>query len=187
MFYWVTNTGEIGCTNNPEIEPLIYGIKSQYEGNSPIEFIILTMTNVFMFGHFNGVNIETTSINNISLSLKDNIQIVHYVDIDIKGEEITNPLTYLQKNIDTLNNVAVIFPNIDKNKAFSIKYNKIEGFNNIEQTGIYANLYKWFKSNNFEIPFYDNEFVFVAHKGVKYCNVFGSDATNDELAISIQI
>lgn len=190
MFYWVTNTGEIGCTDNPGIEPLIYGIKNQYKGNNPIEFIILTNTNVFMFGHFNGMDIETTSVNKIRLTVKDDTQTVHYVDVDIKGEEITDSLAYLRNNITNLNNVVVIFPNIDKNKTFSINYSKIKGFNGIKRSDAYDNLYKWFDSNHFKIPFYDNEFVFVAHKGmIKYCNVFGIDDDNDvsgEIAISIE-
>ena len=191
MYFWVTNTGEVGCTNNPGVEPLIYGIKNQYKGDNPLVFVILTKTNAFMFGHFNGTNIETMSIDEISISKINTMQTVFYVDVDIKGSEITDPLTYLKKNIADLNNVAVIFPNIDKKDAFSIKYNKIDGFNDIERSGTYANIYNWFDLNDFEIPFYDNEFIFVAYKGAKNCSaLFGgdgnSDSSNGELAISIQ-
>lgn len=184
MFYWVTNTGEIGCTENPAIEPLIYGIKGQYNGTNPIEFIILTKTNAFMFGHFNNMDIEKTSYNDISLRYKKGDQMVYYIDVDKDKEEIPSPLGYLQNNIATLKEVAVIFPNIDKNKSFAITYDKTKGFDDIERIDEYDDLFRWFKSKDFSMPFYDNEFLFVAHKGIKYCNVFSGGS--DELAISIK-
>lgn len=191
MFYWVTNTGEIGCTENPAIEPLIYGIKGQYNGTNPIEFIILTETNAYMFGDFNNTDIDKTSVDKISLgnkkilfSNKDDEPMVYYIDTYEKGKEIVSPLTYLPNNIANLDKVAVIFPNIDKNKAFALKYDNIKGFDDIEQIDDYARLYDWFKSNGFRMPFYDNEFLFIAIKGKADCNVFSGGS--DELAISIK-
>lgn len=191
MFYWVTNTGEIGCTENPAIEPLIYGLKGQYNGTNPIEFIILTKTNAYMFGDFNSMDIEKTSVDKISLgnkkilfSNKDDEPMVYYIDTYEKGKQIVNTFEYLTNNIATLKEVAVIFPNIDKNKAFAITYDKTKGFDDIKQIDEYADLFDWFESKGFAIPFYDNEFLFVAHKGIKYCNVFSGGS--DELAISIR-
>lgn len=184
MFYWITNTGEVGCTDNPAKEPLKYGIKNQYTGTSPIAFIILTKTNVFMFGQFNGLKIETTSVKDISLTNKGKDRVVYYIDVD--EEQITSPLVYLQNNIANLDNFAVIFPNIDKNKAFSIDYTKADGFKGIKRNDNYARLCKLFDNKDkFTIPFYDNEFLFVAHtKTISYCNVFN---VADELVVSIQI
>ena len=145
-----------------------------------------------MFGDFNSMDIEKTSVDDISLgnkkilfSNKDDEPMVYYINTYEKGKQIVSPLDYLKNNIANLKEVAVIFPNIDKNKAFALTYDNIKGFDDIKRNDEYDDLFIWFKSNGFTIPFYDNEFLFIAHRGINYpCNVFSGGS--DELAISIR-